>query len=78
MTAKKTTEISKGLREKVNKAIKNGRYFVAVIEYKPNPENDLEFYYAQQDFPNSEVFPSLQRVTEMFKKETMKLVEDKK
>ena len=75
MAAKALTELSKELKKKVDSAVKKGRYFVAVIEFN---EENLDFYYAQQNFPNVEVFPSLQRITEMYKKETMKLVDDKK
>ena len=75
MTAKvKTTKLDVELRKKVNAAIKKGRYFVAVIEFN---EDKIDSYYAQQNFPNVEVFPSLQRITEMYKKETMKLVDKK-
>ena len=75
MATKALTELSKELKKKVDSAVKKGRYFVAVIEFN---EENLDFYYAQQNFPNAEVFPSLQRITEMYKKETMKLVDDKK
>jgi hypothetical protein len=73
MTRKKVSENSKALQDRVNSAVKGGRYLAAIVEFDPNEEATFNYFYVQESFPDTEVFNSLQKIATMYKEQKMKV-----
>jgi hypothetical protein len=61
--------------EKVNEAVKGEKYLIAVVKHNPKEEPTFEFFYVQENFPDSEVFSSLQKIATMYKEPKVKITE---
>ena len=77
MAKKQLPEDSKKVLEVVNEVVKGGRYFIAIVEFDQETAT-LNFHYTQHQFPNSEVFPALKKVSELYKEENMKVLSSEK
>ena len=74
MAKKQLSDEAKELLEKVNASIKRGKYFIAIVDYKPRDDVGFDYFYIQNEFPDSEIFPSLQKISSMYKEQKMKAV----